>query len=134
MTVAHDVAPGRTNAIEVVIPLSLPSIANLREHWAVKARRVKAQRAATRIMLNQKPHVMTAVRWQLHEQRADVIVTLTRVSPRSLDSHDNLRAAFKACVDSVADVLGVNDNDPRVVWRYEQRKGKAAVVIRLEIA
>ena len=33
-----------TPANRVVIPMKLPSAANLREHWAAKASRVKAQR------------------------------------------------------------------------------------------
>jgi hypothetical protein len=36
---------------------------------------------------------------------------------------DNLRGATKSCRDGVADWLGINDNDERVVWLYQQRKG-----------
>lgn len=55
-----------------------------------------------------------------------VVVTLTRVAPRALDD-DNLAYSFKAIRDGVADGLGVRDNDPRVSWRYEQRKSAKGV-------
>lgn len=64
-----------------------------------------------------------------------VVVTITRVAPRALDD-DNLAYAAKAIRDGIADALGVRDNDPRVSWRYEQRKPergcKPAVEIRVE--
>ena len=64
-----------------------------------------------------------------------VTVTIVRIAPRALDD-DNLAYAAKAIRDGVADGLGVRDNDPRVSWRYEQRKPakgcKPAVEIRVE--
>lgn len=60
------------------------------------------------------------------------VVTLTRISPRLLDD-DNLRPALKAVRDGVADRLGVDDRDPRVEWRYAQRKGaQKAVEVEME--
>jgi hypothetical protein len=51
-------------------------------------------------------------------------VTLTRISPGTLDAHDNLRAALKPVVDEVTAWLGLeSDADPRVTWDYQQRKG-----------
>ena len=49
-------------------------------------------------------------------------VELVRVAPRRLDS-DNLTSSLKAVRDGVADWLGVDDGDERVLWRYRQRKG-----------
>ena len=37
------------------------------------------------------------------------VVTLTRVAPRLLDEHDNLRASLKACVDGISQRLAVKD-------------------------
>lgn len=55
-----------------------------------------------------------------------LVVKLTRVAPRELDGHDNLRTAFKPIVDGVTDALGLpNDRDPRVSWAYGQRRGAA---------
>lgn len=48
------------------------------------------------------------------------VVELTRISPGYLDD-DNLRGAFKAHRDGVADWLGIDDRDDRVQWRYAQR-------------
>lgn len=108
-------APGpSTVTIKVVVPLRLHSSANLREHWAVKARRVKAEREAVWAC-------MTAAKVKA---KLPCSVTLTRVAPRALDG-DNLVSCFKACRDSVAFVyLRVDDRDPRVTWVYAQRKGK----------
>lgn len=61
------------------------------------------------------------------------IITLTRIAPRAFDD-DNLAASFKALRDGVADGLTVDDGDPRVTWRYAQRRGKAreyAVIIEI---
>lgn len=63
-----------------------------------------------------------------------LVVTMTRVAPRALDD-DNLRGAFKAVRDAIADVLGSDDRNPLIAWRYEQRKGapkQHAIEIRIE--
>lgn len=94
--------------IKVEIPLRIESVANKREHWAVKAKRTKAHRGAAIII------------------RQPVIpcqVYLTRIAPRALDD-DNLRSAFKALRDGIADRIGLPDNDPRVQWFYKQERGK----------
>lgn len=57
-------------------------------------------------------------------------VRLLRIGARLLDSHDNLRMAFKPVADVVARWLAVDDGDgAKVTWRYAQRKvrkGEAA--------
>ena len=94
--------------MKVTLPLHTVSVANLREHWRVKARRAKEQRLVAFL--------------QCHDHPLPCVVTLTRIAPRSLDG-DNLQASFKHVRDGVADRLGIKDNDPRVEWRYGQRKG-----------
>jgi hypothetical protein len=105
----------------VELPLRIESVANRREHWAVRARRTKAHRlAALAVPVHPLP----------------CVVTLIRVAPRVLDG-DNLQSGFKALRDGIADRLGVADNDPRVEWRYGQERGKAkeyAVRVRVEAA
>lgn len=114
----------------------LPSVANLREHWAEKADRTKQHRtlAATctaSAILSAKwprflPEILAGV------DAAQCVVTLTRCAPRELDD-DNLARAFKATRDGVADALGVDDRDKRLVWRYEQAKAKVPAV-RVELS
>lgn len=91
-----------------ILPMHLPSVANLREHWAKRARRAKQHRMAA-LAVPRAPLPCT--------------VRLTRVAPRALDD-DNLRSAFKALRDGIADRLGVKDNDPRVEWQYAQDTGR----------
>lgn len=102
------------------IPIKLPSVANLRDHWATKAKRNKFQRQAIalRMRLDRggllKLHAAVARGEQLR-------VTFIRVAPRRLDD-DNLASAFKSCRDEVAKQLGINDGSDAVVWRYKQQK------------
>lgn len=95
----------------------IESVANLREHWAKKAKRVKLHRQLTQVAL--APIVPLT-------ERGNAIpccVTLVRISPHKLDS-DNLQSAFKAVRDQVAAWLTMDDNDPRITWRYHQEKGR----------
>ena len=97
----------------VHLPIATVSESNRRDHWQVKRKRAKAQRQMAAALVP---------RFGL-----PCVVTLTRVSPRELDD-DNLRGALKAVRDGVADRLGIDDRDPRVEWRYAQRKGAVKAV------
>ena len=113
----------------LVLPMTLPSVANQRIHWATKARQVKAQRNAVYMAcFAHADRVAWGLRFRDFLKGPGIEVTLTRQAPRALDS-DNLASAFKASRDEVAARLGVNDNDPRVTWSYGQGKGPAKVVI-----
>ena len=101
--------------MKIELPIATVSESNRRDCWQVKSRRAKAQRNTALALCPAYP--------------LPCIVTLTRVAPRSLDAHDNLRSALKFAVDGIADKLGIKDNDPRVEWRYAQAKGKPAAVI-----
>ena len=104
--------------------MELPSVANLREHWSVKARRAKCHRGATYLQL----------RARALEHAVPCTVTLTRIAPRPLDG-DNLQSSLKACRDGIADFLKVDDRDPRVTWVYAQEKGQPKQqALRVEIA
>lgn len=101
--------------ITVTLPIRAESVSNLREHWRNRASRAKSHRTQAWAELraaDKEPRLLGPVR-----------VTVTRIAPRPLDSHDNLRASLKACVDGVADWLGVKDNDARVTWAYAQERG-----------
>lgn len=102
------------------IPVRTKSAANLREHWAVKAKRVVSERQITRLAFPSGVSIFLPA-----------AIRLVRVSPRPLDD-DNLRPALKAVRDELARIVGVDDRDPRVDWLYGQMKGKAAVHVIVE--
>lgn len=98
---------------------------NRKEHWGARQRRVKKEREA----------VASGFPWQFKGLRGDQLtITVTRVAPRQLDAHDNLRASLKGCVDEISSLLGFDkaDNDPRLTWRYAQERGKYAVRVTIE--
>ena len=102
--------------MEVWLPLRTWSEPNLRTHWAPRARRVRQQRGAARLLVR--------AAFAAHGRPATPrSVALTRIAPRALDS-DNLAAALKAVRDGVADALGMDDGDPRLIWRYDQGRGR----------
>ena len=109
--------------ISVTAPIATVSETNQREHWAKQYRRRKSQRRTAYFLLsNHKPPL------------PPYIVTVTRISPRKLDGHDNLTSALKATVDGVADYLGMDDGDDRIEWRYGQERGKPKEqAVRIEI-
>ncbi len=98
-------------AFDLYLPIATISEANGRQHWAVKARRVKIHR--------QQAYLLTQA---LKSLRLPATIKLVRVSPRILDG-DNLQSALKATRDGIADRLGIDDRDPRVTWQYGQRQG-----------
>lgn len=101
--------------MKVEIPLRTYSLTNTRGHWAKRHRRAAAERRAAYLACHGIGKALPCE------------VTLTRVGPRRLDD-DNLRGALKSVRDGVADRLGVDDGDPRVIWWYEQRLGKEHAV------
>ena len=102
--------------IEVQIDMRVVSMANLRMHWAVKAKTVKSQRQKA----------FNALCGAGAPPALPVTIVMTRVAPRPLDG-DNLQAAFKAVRDGVADWLGVDDGDQRLDWQYCQRSAGVKV-------
>jgi hypothetical protein len=110
---------GTGKMLEIRLPLKAESTANIREHWAARARRTKAQRAA--------------VARRLHAWSGGplLVVRLTRISPRMLDSGDNLSMSLKGFRDSVASRLKIDDASPLVEWQYHQAKGEAEVVVQI---
>lgn len=104
---------------------------NLREHWAARAKRVKKERNAVGWALASQQWKAGGGRGLVRGPGLPAVVTLTRLAPRQLDS-DNAVAGFKAVRDAIAEFFGVNDNDPRVTWRYAQEKAKG-YACRIEI-
>ena len=99
------------------IPIKIVSEANINKHWRDRYGRAKKQKAAVAAM------------WAVGSPEVTVpcIVKLTRRSPRKLDD-DNLRTAFKAIRDAVADSivpgLQAGRADGYITWEYDQVKDK----------
>lgn len=107
----------------VTIPLRLRSqVHGARCHWSVIAKRRRDERqVAALFMARHRPPSLPCR------------VTLIRIAPKRLDD-DNLRQAFKAIRDEVTRWLGLtNDNDPRLLWRYQQGSlGRGCHQVRIE--
>jgi len=106
----------------VLLPLKTVGGLNAREHWRTRSARVKRERQTAALLV--QPHPLPCV------------VTMTRLSVGVLDD-DNLQGACKAIRDGIADRLGIDDRDPRVSWRYAQRRckrGEFGVEIQIEAA
>jgi hypothetical protein len=107
--------------IEATLNIKAVSVANMRLHWAAKAKMAKAHRNAARLALEgvapEPPEL-------------PLTIVLTRLGPRTLDS-DNLASALKAVRDGVADWIGVDDGSAQLDWQYEQRKGPYSVEIEV---
>lgn len=110
------------------VPIVTVSESNRRDHWSVKARRVREQRAAVAWARRRAD-----AWWEPLSSHPDRrwTVSLTRLAPRRLDS-DNLRGALKAVRDEVAALLCIDDGDSRVTWVYAQERAREPGV-RIEI-
>lgn len=112
--------------LTVEVPIKTVSEANVRQHWAVRAKRVKSQRAST----------MLALRCSRVEPKDEADgfsrckVLLVRVGKRRLDS-DNLQGSLKAIRDAVAEWIGVDDGSPYYEWVYAQQSGDPSVRIHI---
>jgi hypothetical protein len=118
----------RDSAIRIELAIATPSVANLREHWAKRAKRARDQREQAFFGLWNG----SRGRYMGRDAKMAHVIKLTRVSPRKLDD-DNLRGALKAIRDGVASALGFrDDSDPTLTWEYAQEKGKPAVRIEVD--
>ena len=102
------------------LPIKTASEANSSEHWTKKAKRHRLQKRRIKVaFLADRPQIALPC-----------LVSLTRIAPRVLDSHDNLPMSMKYIVDSIAEeltgnmVAGRADDDNRITWLYAQKKGK----------
>jgi hypothetical protein len=113
------------------IPIKIVSESNISQHWSVKRKRHVAQKKWIQaFFLRERPEVTFPC-----------TVTLTRVAPRFLDDHDNLRVSLKWVVDEIAaqitgnTVPGRADGDDRITWLYSQEKGSVreyALIVEIE--
>lgn len=104
----------------IFVPLRTVPGLNAREHFAVRAKRVKRERHMTGWTLKTRPRIAIPC-----------TVKLTRVSPgtRPLDD-DNLAGALKGVRDAVAEWLRCDDgNRAAVRFQYSQKRGPWGVEI-----
>lgn len=131
MSIALRVEVHPAKALEIILPLRLVSEANQREHWAAKARRAKQHRQLTVALLR------SALR-KVPDMVPPVVVTLTRIigpRGRAFDD-DNLRSAFKAIRDGIAQALGADDGDKaklRFEYAPEERGKDWGARVRIEV-
>lgn len=110
--------------IEFTVPVRIDSSLSLngRLHWAVRKRKTDAVKRAV---------MLTARTTRAATPRLPAVVTLARISPRRMDD-DNSVSALKGVRDTVALLLGIDDGDPRVSWRYAQETGPWGVRVAIE--
>lgn len=111
------------NPIQINIPLRLGTGQNMREHFRVRAKRVKAERHAVAWASNARPRPPSTM---------PLVVHLVRVSPGTVKlDDDNLCGSFKAPRDQLAQWLGRDDGHDSVTWTYGQRRGPWGVEITI---
>jgi len=102
----------KTPIVSVEVPVRLVNTSNSRSGWRSTAKRAKTVRETTRML----------VRNATSGRVFPLVVRLVYVGPRQLDD-DGIASAVKSLRDGVADALGVDDRDPRVVWVPDQERG-----------
>lgn len=118
-----------TTVVVSVPGLKIRSEANLREHWAVKRRRVKEQQDATHVALCS---LGRGVRKVLRDAPG-LAVRFVRIGGRKMDS-DNLTGGFKAVRDALAAWVGVDDGSDWWDWlRPAQESGECGIRIELTV-
>ncbi len=116
--------------IEKIIPLRIISEANKSEHWSKKSSRHRKQKYTIDLF----------IRPEIHKISLPCHVQLTRIAPRNLDEHDNLRSSLKWVVDAIAGLLlpnlepGRADDDKRISWSYiQERRGIREYALKVVI-
>ena len=98
------------------------------QHWGARKTRAKKQREPVCEQLaklwTERPPITEGYL---------LVITITRMSPRLLDSGDNVSGSQKHVKDGIADWLKTNDRNPLILWRFEQQKHpQYAVKIHIE--
>lgn len=99
---------------------------NAREHWAMRAKRAKRERASACIQ---------GLSISRRGMKLPIKVTFTRYGPKVLDT-DNILSALKALRDGIADAFGVDDSKGSgIEWEYAEqvktKPGQHAVLIEI---
>lgn len=111
--------------LEFDAPIITVSEANRREHWTARSLRRRLQRTAMTVFLKNA--------LQGRSIQLPCLVKLTRIGPKAMDS-DNLAGSQKGLRDAIAQVLGVDDGDPRIKFDYAQEAiGRREYNVRVSI-
>lgn len=105
------------------LPLILESRANARGYSLAHAKRHRVHRLAGKLAL-----AAVGIGWAKFIGAQTMVVRIVREAPRALDD-DNLARSAKSLRDGIADALGVDDRDERVVWLVDQAKAKVPSVL-----
>jgi hypothetical protein len=98
----------------VLIPgLKVISEMNARDHWGARKRRFDSQRQSVRLVLGAEIK-RRRLRFEL-----PLVITLTRYGVKRLDM-GNLECSFKAVQDEIAALIGFDDGEEAIEWRYRQ--------------
>lgn len=89
----------------------------------IQAARARAQRKQA--LLVTRAGLAKGVSWPRDVQA--IAVRLTRHAPSDGLDDDNLRSAFKAIRDGIADALRIDDGDRRIAFEYAQRRAPKGV-------
>lgn len=116
------------------IPIRTSRGENAREHWRARWKRWDREHTATHGHWMAATSVYGRIELKACARDPGLLITLTRISPsaKGLDAHDNLRTSLKGIVDQVAKELAIDDGDPKLEWKYEQRRGPWAVEISIQ--
>jgi hypothetical protein len=109
----------------VDVPVRLRNTSNSRDGWHSTAKRAKVVRTFTRAAVRSrilKSVLVKGSRFGTAYSPLPCSVRLVYIGPRQLDD-DGVVSAVKSLRDGVADALGVDDRDPRVVWVPDQERG-----------
>jgi hypothetical protein len=107
--------------VEWVLPVELPSLPNLRGHWAKRDKLRTAQFEAIHAGMRDLHVPSWGAAVTLPFPR---LVTFTRLGGRKLDA-DNLAACFKFVQDCIVGrYLGLDDGDDRLTFDYRQEASK----------
>lgn len=110
----------------LVVELPLPITGqgqNAREHWAVRAKRTRRERAGVATMLASL----------VGRVPCPSVVRLTILGGHRRIDDDNVKGRLKAARDGVADFLAVDDGDERIRWEYGHERGRE-LGVRVELS
>lgn len=111
----------------LIADLRLIAESNRSEHWAEKAKRVKAERKAVADAFARSGQAPINYAEGLLASGTRVRVTITRIAPRRLEDSDNLASACKHVRDEIARALGLKSDSDRgnggaIEWACDERK------------